>query len=148
MTISMKTLLLSTALMLGMSGFALAETTAVASDTISSEPPNVPVPEQPNAGFAEVSTPLPTEQIQAPGAYVGWPVMSSDNIMLGKVTQSMRDTEGRIVYVAFEVPNGHRMRIFNGIAAVDEQSITLTETAAMITSNMDEQYTNLMIRVK
>ena len=82
----------------------------------------------------------------APGPYTGWTVMSADKFEVGKVTFSVQDSEGRIEYFNFVMPNNNRMRLTNGIAKMGDQMIELRITKADVDANGTAGFNNVTVQ--
>ncbi|MEI2686052.1 MAG: hypothetical protein V9G14_07040 [Cypionkella sp.] len=82
----------------------------------------------------------------APGPYAGWTVISADKQEVGTVTFSMQDADGKIEYFNFVMPNGHMMRLSNGIAKMGDKMIELRILKADVDANSTAGFNNISVQ--
>ena len=84
------------------------------------------------AEIAAVNSKVGDSDGKAPGPYVGWTVTSADKLPLGTITYSVQDPDGIISSFNMVMPDGHGIRIANGIAAMGDGTLELRLTQAEV----------------
>lgn len=123
--------LLTSALVVGLSGAALAQ--------------NLPSPPEPAAAQTLVQDKKTASTAEAgPGPMAGWNVYSLDGQLIGTVSFSAVTAEGMIDYVIFALENGNKVKMDgSNIARLGDGNLMAEATAADIAANAKAGVTEL-----
>ena len=98
------------------------------------------------AEVAAVNSKIGDNDGSAPGPYVGWTVISADKQPLGKITYSMQDKDGKISTFNMVLPDGHGIRVANGIAAMGDGTLELRLTQAEVLANAASGFSSITMQ--
>lgn len=139
-----KSALLASALAIGLSGAAFAQ--SAGSGNVDAGDEDTQQASMPITVIDRSGTPteLFGPSTGGGGPMGGWTVYSSDNAVLGTVVNAAVNTQRIVDYVIFEMPNGNRVQIdATGIERVGEDSLVIAVSEADVLSKATEPMTAL-----